>query len=634
MVTFASIIVILLSIRGVGGEGIFCPDKYGFQNINTNFAIQFGQSTNLAFIENYGDYDGSVPSIANFDGAGSTSEYFYSTYDTIACRGWFWFRCCPIDGSYYASSGCAGVKMSYSRKNFGEWLLPSGVTCTPCPAKPAAHTAWTGSCGWGCVDGYSRQGMACECPANKFIDAQNLCQTCPAIANGVSTYSTVNRNACSYACNAGFFQYSLCSCSPCIIPTNTRLLYINPLSTCAAACMEGYYYTSQSCALCGFNQYRAWNPVVVDAGCTQVTSLTASQAYACSEGQYYILAKSGPTGDNSWISCAACTAPPANTYYVRDIYTKMTALTTTPNACITKQCPIPPTPGVYTRGCGGTSMGETVACCTGLPYSCTLFFGFYDAQGINDAPCPIRVCTPCMGNYYNLGCPVNGGISPGECKPCSSVANGVVYESPGMNCPYTCNTGFYRYTFLLEGYVPYGCFPCINSAACATPGYYKDASYCMTDVWNDPIVLMDPNTGSFIGTTYVSPSDGDGPCFPCPSFVGMAPLTSLPQLGNAACRWECDVGYYLPYTSANYCATCGVTPVCGTGQYVLAECRLWRGTTSPPRCADCIIPPNAVASGGPSLVVNNKNACPITCNSGLWQTGYTCTRSVRPMHLG
>ena len=168
---------------------------------------------------------------------------------------------------------------------------------------------------------------------------------------------------------------------------------------------------------------------------------------------------------------------------------------------------------------------------------------------------------------------------------------------------------------------PGGCFQCKNSASCPLPGYYKDASNCLTNLWPEsPTAIVDPITGSVIGTTYVGPDDGDGPCLSCNFRTGMVALQSLPQLGPSACRWECNVGYYLPYANAAYCAVCNPSAiVCGTGQYVLAACLTTRGVITGPQCDACVIPVNSVAFGGPSPTANYKYACPFTCNAGYWK---------------
>lgn len=597
-----------------GSEG--CTNTLVFAQPNLEFARIYGVAYNMAFVDALTANTADPPTARpNYAGSGPVVQ------TEAGCAGRWWFRCCPDDGSYYPTAPCRGQQMPY-RPTSG-WLLPSGVVCTPCPSKPW-NSVWdqpAGACAWRCTNGFTvaAEGGFCTCAERRRVDAiANQCLEC-AIDNGVAVSIGRHQFDCAFVCNAGFYSAAAptTACIACPTPANARLLARTQgtsLARCAWTCNAGYTASAGACVECAFNRFRP-DDGQRDNGCRGVLMLTDRQAWACPEGSYYVLDKAGPASadDVAWIACVRCGPSPPNTYYGR--FMQHTARLDAPDQCFAVACPLPTAPGWFVQGCNGTSQGEQRRC---PPISS----GYFVQQTTTAIACPTQPCLQCPPGGFNVGCP-NNGASPGTCSACPPPPSNGFYPDGSASCDFACNAGFFKNGAL--------CAACPTSASCPILPVCPFSWFCLPSTvpynatpWGISVpcpACWSYTTGSYRAPTCASAASA---CIECP-FLAATPIASLAAYGVGACQWECGVGLYMPHPAATHCVACSTQGIaCATGQYLLAPCLNASGATAPPVCDACLIPPNAVASGGPSPIVNNRTACPFTCNAGFFARAHAC----------
>ena len=450
-----------------------------------------------------------------------------------------------------------------------------------------------------------------------FVDSASptgTCQMCanslPANAFYLGTDNGGSDNFCMWGCFPGYYL-STGLCLPCWVPplgATPASPYGGGLSTwCESTCPAGTFLKvdTWSCAPCPNGFYRA-QPFAVQlwADLTQckarcvddqlaawASTSSGVTPLACPAGTYAV---TDPV-TCLLVRCAACAGggPPAGSYWAVDGTTRLSADPVT-QQCYSKPCAYDAAePGYQLVGCAGTSPGRYVAC-TGLPAN-----SVYSGRGGCDRIAPCAACTD--ATLFNAACPAPPGmlsLTAGACnQPCmpTAIANGA-YLAPSLRtsvvvtdataCPFACNAGFYASATAV-------CTRCPTSADCNAGYYIAD---CQTARACVPCANSAPATGHYRW------------------------LPSNPTYGeSASCRWLCLQGYYL----ATGCVPCTRITTCAVGQYLSAPCLAAEGGVTAPACAQCVVPPNAYATGV-GAQDNNAASCPFACNAGFFLQGGAC----------
>lgn len=564
----------------------------------------------------------------------------------------------------------------------------SDATCLPCDNAPSLNGSyvWTDGCDFQCSTNHWLNGSECSrCSVLKCglgfnssdcSGTTNDTQCLPCDLPVVSGLFDWTDDRCGFVCAQGYFLRDQ-SCVPCATPSCSPGFkpyacgsnYDAGCEACVApaggghvwtdgcnfTCTQGYYYSSQRCAVCSQpacapGTYATICSASSDAVCLACkpqngavwtdqcnfvcqagmwkmngTCLNCTQNLQCSPGWYAL-----PCTPNSDAACARCQPVSDGVVWTRNCeYTCAANYFRTESnkcqACTVMRC----APGTMAQNCTPTSDFKCVACAAavapesvvwtaGCSYVCAAGYFMENA-----------LCLPCM---TAVQCPP--GFSPSACTATQNVqCVACPYLGAGYRwtyqCQYACNSGYFA-----RGDA---CVPC-SQTACAPGTYrvdcsqYADAFCVACQIPFGPFswtsgCAFECARGTFLsGQTCVSCSvpscaagkyassctaQSDSLCLSC----ARPSLGSKAVVWTSGCEYTCASGYYKIPNSG--CGACTPATACQPGTFAV-PC----SATADARCAPCT---TTMTSG-----FVWTSGCDFVCMVGFYRLGSACAPCSNP----